>query len=162
MKYSDFLDEATLKKQVQAMNTRAKANGKAGRLSVATLRDRIYASGGICEWCTLSLVGQEFEVDHIIPLQRGGENIPDNIAVACPTCNRRKSAKHPARFAQETVAQTGARTPLIVRVLAYYDAESTVQQSLFEDTPADQPALHLDSESDNDSYPDDPPPYRWG
>ncbi|MEL6408461.1 MAG: HNH endonuclease signature motif containing protein [Chloroflexota bacterium] len=159
MKYSDFLDKTELKTQVQAMNARAKADGKAGRLTVAGLRDRIYASGGKCEWCTVSLVGQDFEVDHIIPLQRGGENTADNIAVACPACNRRKSAKHPARFAQETVAQTGERTPLIVRVLTYYDAEATVQQSLFSDSPDDQPTLSIDSEDDN--YEEDPPPYRW-
>jgi len=34
-----------------------------------------------------------FTVDHIIPLARGGTDTPDNLALACFHCNRRKSQK---------------------------------------------------------------------
>jgi hypothetical protein len=30
-------------------------------------------------------------IDHVVPLARGGSNDPDNLALACPHCNRRKS-----------------------------------------------------------------------
>lgn len=32
-----------------------------------------------------------FEIDHIIPLSAGGKTQPDNLCLACPTCNRYKS-----------------------------------------------------------------------
>ena len=157
MNYSDFLETNDLKKLAQSMNSRAKKEGKSGRLTIEGLRHRIYASAGKCEWCTVSIVNQAFEVDHIIPLYRAGGNAPDNIAVSCPSCNRRKSAKHPARFAQETYARTSIMTPLIDRVLQYYQLDPTSQLSLF-DAPDDNVQLN----TDDDSLPDEPPPYIWG
>jgi 5-methylcytosine-specific restriction endonuclease McrA len=36
-----------------------------------------------------------------MPLARGGSNWISNIALACPTCNKRKGAKHPIDWAQQ-------------------------------------------------------------
>lgn len=157
MNYTDFLDTNDLKILAQSMNSRARQAGKSGRLTIERLRHRIYDSGGKCQWCTVSLIGHPFEIDHIIPLYRGGGNIPDNIAVACPTCNRSKSAKHPARFAQETYARTSIMTALIERVLQHYNVEPTSQLSLF-----DSPDDIVQITPDEDNIPDDPPPYIWG
>ena len=33
-----------------------------------------------------------FEIDHIIPIARGGQNVPNNLRVLCRSCNRRKGA----------------------------------------------------------------------
>lgn len=46
--------------------------------------------GFTCQWC-----GQDddLEIDHIIPLARGGTNDPHNLQVLCRPCNRRKGAK---------------------------------------------------------------------
>ena len=157
MNYTDFLDTNDLKILAQSMNSRAKQVGKSDRLTIEGLRHRIYDSGGKCEWCTVSLIGNPFEIDHIIPLYRGGGNIPDNIAVACPTCNRSKSAKHPARFAQETYARTSIMTNLIERVLQHYNVEPISQLSLF-DSPDETVQIILD----DDNFSDEPPPYIWG
>lgn len=157
MNYTDFLDDNDLKALAQSMNHRAKQANHAGRLSITDLRHRIYASGGQCEWCTVSILKQPFEVDHIIAIVRGGSNLPENIAVSCPTCNRRKSDKHPARFAQETYARTGILTALIQRVFAYYEVEGQIQKSLFEETD-DTTTVSISDETPND----DPPPYIWG
>ena len=157
MNYTDFLDTNDLKILAQSMNSRVKQVGKSGRLTIAGLRHRIYDSGGKCEWCTVSLIGNPFEIDHIIPLYRGGGNVPDNIAVACPTCNRSKSAKHPARFAQETYARTSIMTNLIERVLQHYNVEPISQLSLF-DSPDETVQIILD----DDNFSDEPPPYIWG
>lgn len=36
--------------------------------------------------------GGPLEVDHIVPVARGGENDPDNLQTLCRGCNRRKGA----------------------------------------------------------------------
>ncbi len=38
------------------------------------------------------------EVDHVVPLSRGGANTMQNIVVACRSCNATKNATHPAIF----------------------------------------------------------------
>jgi hypothetical protein len=47
----------------------------------------------LCEYCHASEQWQyvKFTVDHVIPLDRGGSNSLDNLALACFHCNRRKS-----------------------------------------------------------------------
>ncbi|MEL6354443.1 MAG: HNH endonuclease signature motif containing protein [Cyanobacteria bacterium J06627_28] len=47
----------------------------------------------LCEYCHASEKWQyvRFTVDHIVPLALGGSNEPNNLALACFHCNRRKS-----------------------------------------------------------------------
>ena len=47
----------------------------------------------LCEYCHASEKWQyvRFTVDHITPMKRGGLSTPDNLALACFHCNRRKS-----------------------------------------------------------------------
>lgn len=46
-----------------------------------------------CEYCMMhqSLQGATFHVEHVNPLTKGGETIPENLALACPSCNLHKS-----------------------------------------------------------------------
>ena len=46
-----------------------------------------------CEYCHTSELWQyvPFTIDHIIPLSLGGTDDPENLALACFHCNRRKS-----------------------------------------------------------------------
>ncbi len=46
-----------------------------------------------CWWC--GCVISEYQIDHRIPLVKGGSNAPDNICLACPNCNRHKHDKLP-------------------------------------------------------------------
>lgn len=52
-----------------------------------------------CHWCGKP-TKQSFHVDHIEPLSKGGSNWPNNLCVACPSCNRQKSATDPLEFAR--------------------------------------------------------------
>ena len=157
MNYTDFLDIEELKAQVNSMNNRARAVNAFGTVTVGILRDRIYESAGKCEWCAVSIVEQAFEVDHIVPLNRSGTNTPENLAIACPSCNRSKSHLHPPRFAQEVYARTGILTPLLERIFEHYEIDARTQKSLFDlvekGTVANKP---------DDDRPDEPPPYIWG
>lgn len=53
-----------------------------------------------CAACRASIT-DGYHMDHIMPLARGGEHAPNNIQLLCPSCNVRKSAKHPADFMRE-------------------------------------------------------------
>lgn len=150
MIYDDFLNDDALAAYAQALNSRAKQNS----LTASSLRDRILESAGKCDWCGVSVLLKEFEIDHIIALSSGGSHSPENLALACPDCNRSKASKHPARFAQETYARTGIMTPLLRRVLDYYQTEASVQKSLFESDSAE-------AQSHEKGLDDEPPPYVW-
>lgn len=40
----------------------------------------------------------KYEIDHIIPLSRGGTNWPDNLVLTCPSCNKTKNARLPSEW----------------------------------------------------------------
>jgi hypothetical protein len=162
MKYDDHLDMALLRRYAQSMNGRARALRVSGTLTAALLRDRIYESGGRCEWCHANLLQQEFELDHVINLARGGSNVAHNIVVSCPECNRRKSARHVASFALETLARTGHETALITRVLQHFDVQGRVQRGFFDDEiTISHLSIATDDEPQDDPRSDEVPPYRW-
>ena len=45
---------------------------------------------GRCSYCGCRLKFNDFEVDHIIPLSRGGKNNIENLTPSCSACNRLK------------------------------------------------------------------------
>ena len=152
MKYQDHLDGAALEQYASALNARAKQARASGRLSAANLRGRILESGGRCEWCGKPVVNADFELDHIISLKQRGSNTAENLAVACPDCNRQKGQKHPARFAAEVSLRMRRKTALVERILGHYAIDSFAQASLF----AEPEAL-----AENPGDRSDAPHYRW-
>jgi 5-methylcytosine-specific restriction endonuclease McrA len=64
--------------------------------------DRIFnEQRGKCALCKCSLAKVVKELDHIVPISRGGDNGPANLQWLCRPCNRSKSNKDPVQFAQE-------------------------------------------------------------
>lgn len=49
----------------------------------------------LCEYCQTNERWQyvSFTIDHVVPLTAGGSDHPENLALACFHCNRRKSNK---------------------------------------------------------------------
>lgn len=47
---------------------------------------------GLCWWCGQKL-GKKWDVDHRIPLDKGGSNSAGNIVIAHPRCNQSKGSK---------------------------------------------------------------------
>lgn len=161
MIYTDFLDPEQLKLYVKSLNQRAKNKRVQGQITVEALRTRILESGGACEYCRANIVNAEFEIDHIIPLGRGGEHSERNLATCCPDCNRHKSGKHPAKFVLEVIARTGEQTPLCQRVLAHYNMTAQVQLSLFEADDGSKTDYSAEKAAGNDGADTNRPPYRW-
>lgn len=84
---------------------RSNSRARAARYGVAhedVTRAEIWqASGGRCWICGKAWrIGDAWQPDHRTPISKGGTHVLANLAVACGTCNRRKSAKRrppPAR-----------------------------------------------------------------
>jgi 5-methylcytosine-specific restriction endonuclease McrA len=51
-----------------------------------------------CHWCKTIIPKGLIEVDHIIPLSKGGRHAPDNLCYACQSCNRHKKDRMPEEF----------------------------------------------------------------
>lgn len=52
-----------------------------------------------CQYCSISVADEPhllIEVDHIVPISKGGLSAPDNLQALCWRCNRTKSNKVPA------------------------------------------------------------------
>ena len=63
----------------------------------AKLRLYIFARDNyICHYCDQG--GGTLELDHIIPISRGGTNAEDNLATSCFKCNRQKRNKTGAEY----------------------------------------------------------------
>jgi len=89
---------------------RAVRCGAEGRHTAADVHDHYASQEGCCYWCDVS-VGDVYHVDHVIPLARGGTDWPDNIVVACPSCNVHKHAKMPEEWAQWLLEHKGISPP---------------------------------------------------
>jgi 5-methylcytosine-specific restriction endonuclease McrA len=57
-----------------------------------------------CAYCQVN-ISDEFHVDHLIPVSKGGGNSPENLQLLCPSCNLRKSAMMPEDFIKREAAQ---------------------------------------------------------
>jgi 5-methylcytosine-specific restriction endonuclease McrA len=73
---------------------------KTGRLPRGTVANLLEMQRNKCAICAKPLNGK-YHVDHIMPLALNGKHERLNIQILCPTCNVRKNAKHPIRYAQE-------------------------------------------------------------
>ena len=63
------------------------------------IRDLILnREGGLCHYCSHpvaipSLPNQTYDIDHMVPIARGGTNDPTNLVLSCSICNNKKRAK---------------------------------------------------------------------
>ncbi len=67
-----------------------------GTFTKQDVQNMLKGQKGKCAFCKQRLV--KYEVDHIIPLSRGGSNWPYNLQLLCRSCNRRKHDKLPHEF----------------------------------------------------------------
>lgn len=61
-------------------------------------RAAIYVrDGGKCHLCG-KRVGQDFHIDHLVPISAGGADAEWNVAIAHPLCNIRRGNRGPAQL----------------------------------------------------------------
>lgn len=75
----------------------AKRKARPGLFTAADVRELLKYQGGLCAYCHCH-VGEDYHVDHKIPVSRGGPNWPSNLAIACKNCNLRKGKRTVEEF----------------------------------------------------------------
>ena len=81
----------------QNRNARKKANG--GQLSHGLVEKLFKLQNGKCPCCKQPL-GDDFELDHRMPLALGGAHEDSNMQLLRAACNQSKHMKHPVDFMQ--------------------------------------------------------------
>ena len=54
--------------------------------------------GGCCHVCGKKRPSDDWHLDHLLPLTKGGDHSMANVAVACPSCNVRRYNNGPAQL----------------------------------------------------------------
>lgn len=90
-------------KRSDTRNRRARLRKAEGRHTFKDVEAILERQGYTCVYCN-SCLREKYEVDHIMPISRGGTNWPSNLQCLCPDCNGRKWCKHPDDFAKEIAA----------------------------------------------------------
>ena len=88
------------KVRINWQNRRAMKVVNGGRLSACLADKLLKLQRGKCACCGLSL-GNNYHLDHIMPLALGGTNTDDNIQLLRSECNMQKNAKHPVDFMRQ-------------------------------------------------------------
>jgi len=78
-------------------NRRARVRGAQGKHSFEEIWQMLEDQAHMCAYCEIPLMGA-FQVDHMLPLFRGGSNDWSNLAITCQRCNYRKRTKTAEEF----------------------------------------------------------------
>ena len=88
------------KYRVYTRNRRARKLASGGQLSPNIEAKLLKLQKGKCACCRQKL-GDDYHLDHIMPLALGGTNSDDNVQLLRARCNMQKQAKHPVEFMQQ-------------------------------------------------------------
>ena len=86
--------------RVYEQNRRARKRANGGKLSHGLAARLFKLQRGRCACCAKPL-GEDYHLDHIMPLALGGSNTDDNIQLLRGSCNSSKRDKHPVDFMQQ-------------------------------------------------------------
>jgi 5-methylcytosine-specific restriction endonuclease McrA len=86
-------------RRIHRHNRKARKRENGGVLSQGLSAKLFALQRGKCACCKQPL-GDDYEMDHIMPIALGGPNVDSNIQLLCGRCNNKKNAKHPIDFMQ--------------------------------------------------------------
>lgn len=85
--YSDYNARRSVKSHSKRREAIARGNNAAARLRRAVRK----AVRGTCARCLTDYLPSFVDIDHIIPLSRGGEDVDSNVQVLCKLCHKLKT-----------------------------------------------------------------------
>jgi 5-methylcytosine-specific restriction endonuclease McrA len=71
---------------------RAKKKNAKGKITKSIIKEILKFQDSKCLYCNCD-IKNEYHIDHIKPLSKGGNNYRANLCASCPTCNLKKSNK---------------------------------------------------------------------
>lgn len=80
-----------LGEQVRQESVALQGDPVRGTITDAMRREVLRRAGGVCRRCSMPL-GDDYEIDHIIPVARFGVTAIDNLQAIHRACNRQKAA----------------------------------------------------------------------
>lgn len=86
--------------RIISQNRRSRKILNGGKLSKDIAKRLYRLQKGKCPCCKLPL-GDDYHMDHIMPISKGGANEDWNIQLLRKTCNLQKNSKHPIDFMQQ-------------------------------------------------------------
>lgn len=87
-------------RRIYQQNREARKRKIGGTLSKGLSVKLFKLQKGMCACCKKPL-GDDYQLDHIMPLALSGPNSDENMQLLRKTCNHKKHAKHPVDFMQE-------------------------------------------------------------
>lgn len=78
-------------KTCKSMDHTYKHRAKTRIFGVSRRMEIIKRDNFCCYMCGLKLEVNQVELDHLIPVSKGGSSSPENVAVSCMFCNRSRS-----------------------------------------------------------------------
>lgn len=81
-----------------------------------------------CQYCGCNPPSVTLEVDHIIPVSKGGQDDIDNLVTSCFDCNRGKSNKELTTMPQSTVEKTEQMIEKEAQYLAYKKVLASIKR----------------------------------
>jgi len=94
-----WLRDYAATKRAIVRNRRAKQRESIGRHSAEDVAEILRLQRGRCAYCRKP-VGDDYHVDHIISVAKGGTNDRRNLQIACAFCNVSKGERDPIDHAQ--------------------------------------------------------------
>jgi 5-methylcytosine-specific restriction endonuclease McrA len=92
-------DEGKFYKAVKAQNSRCKKLGVPGILKLQDVMTAFAEQGGCCAFCGAEFTEEKPEIDHWVPISKGGSNEGANIRLMHSECNKTKGSKTPEELA---------------------------------------------------------------
>ena len=89
------------RKRIHGQNRRSRVRKTGGKLSTGLAERLFKLQRGKCACGCGQPLGDDFHLDHIMPLALGGTNTDDNIQLLRAMCNKQKYMKHPIDFMQQ-------------------------------------------------------------
>lgn len=77
--------------RLRVRNRYARRKGAQGNYTYADIQRIFKAQKSKCYYCHDVL--EQYHIDHIVPIIRGGSNEPSNLVLTCPSCNLSKGTK---------------------------------------------------------------------
>lgn len=86
--------------RLQSQIKRARKSSVGGKLSKNIVEKLLIIQKGRCACCGV-LLKNNYQIDHIMPISLGGQNVDSNVQLLTAFCNNSKHAKHPIEYMQK-------------------------------------------------------------